>query len=222
MDKNALKITADGSHTLYVEELDETYHSVHGAIQEAKHVFINAGLNYTHKDAVNILEVGFGTGLNAFLTLLDSQETNRDIHYTGVEAFPLQEELLNDLNYLKELKAKEKEVKLFHLLHQCNWNSYQFIMDNFRLKKVQTDLNNFIADEQFHIIYFDAFGPRVQPELWDKSIFEKMYKALNERGVLVTYCAKGSVKRTLKEVGFEIESLPGPPGKREMTRAVKC
>jgi len=222
LDKNALKITADGSHTLYVEELDETYHSVHGAIQEAKHVFINAGLNYTHKDAVNILEVGFGTGLNAFLTLLDSQETNRDIHYTGVEAFPLQEELLNDLNYLKELKAKEKEVKLFHLLHQCNWNSYQFIMDNFRLKKVQTDLNNFIADEQFHIIYFDAFGPRVQPELWDKSIFEKMYKALNERGVLVTYCAKGSVKRTLKEVGFEIESLPGPPGKREMTRAVKC
>ena len=222
MDKSALKITADGSHTLYVEGLDETYHSVHGAIQEAKHVFIDAGLNFVEKKHIKILEIGYGTGLNTFLTLLEAHKKKVEVDYVGIEAFPLKAALIDELNYLEELKAGSEEKKLFHLLHQCDWENNQNITANFKLKKVQTDLINYITNENFDLIYFDAFGPRVQPALWEKLIFEKMYNALNDEGILVTYCAKGSVKRILKEVGFEVESLPGPPGKREMTRAIKC
>ena len=221
MDKSALKITADGSHTLYVKELDETYHSIHGAIQEAKHVFIDAGFKHVKKERLKILEVGFGTGLNAFLTLQESQSTNKHVDYVGIEAYPLQKSIVTELNYLKELEATEEEVRWFYQLHQCDWEVYQTITNQLYLKKVQTDINTFITDEQFDIIYFDAFGPRVQPDMWEQTVFEKMFNLLSEGGVLVTYGAKGSVKRTLKTVGFEIESLPGPPGKREMTRAVK-
>lgn len=221
MDKKTLKITADGSHTIYLPELDETYHSVHGAVQEANHVFINAGLNFVSNKTTKILEIGFGTGLNAFLTLLESQNVARKIHYVGVEAFPLKESLINELNYLDELEVNKINKENFYLLHQCDWEDYQIITTNFDLKKVRSDIKNFVTHEQFDIVYFDAFGPRVQPEMWDKSVFQKMFKLLNIGGVLVTYCAKGSVKRALKEVGFEVENLPGPPGKREMTRAIK-
>lgn len=219
MDKREFKITADGSHTLYVADLDETYHSTHGAIQEAKHVFIEAGLKYLDKEEVNILEVGFGTGLNAFLTLLESD--NRIINYTGIEAFPLNEKLINQLNYTAELKSTQLEKELFNKLHKVKWESYQKITPDFSLNKVKIELDAFKSDEQFDVIYFDAFGPRVQPEMWTEAIFKKMYDCLNDDGIIVTYCAKGSVKRGLKAVGFEIESLPGPPGKREMTRAIK-
>ncbi len=219
MDKIAFKITEDGSHTLYLEGLDETYHSKHGAIQEAMHVFIAAGLNHKTAAKLNILEIGFGTGLNAFLTLKESN--NRAISYTSLEAFPLKEEIIAQLNYAKELDLIAADKELFEKMHEVEWGEYQEITTQFHLNKIEVELANYSASEKFDLIYFDAFGPRVQPEMWEKEIFEKMYDVLCDNGVLVTYCAKGSVKRTLKEVGFEIESLPGPPGKREMTRAKK-
>ena len=221
MDKREFKITADGSHTLYVAALDETYHSTHGAIQEAVHVFINAGLNYFDQPQLNVLEIGFGTGLNAFLTLLEVQKKNIEVNYTGIEAFPLEENIVTELNYVAELNSTIEEKQLFSELHKVEWESYQKITSNFRLNKTKVTLAEFKAVEQFDVIYFDAFGPRVQPEMWTEAVFEKMYNCLAANGILVTYCAKGSVKRGLKAVGFEVESLPGPPGKREMTRALK-
>ncbi len=221
MDKKEFKITADGSHTLYVPSLDETYHSSHGAIQEAIHVFINAGFNYINKQELKVLEIGFGTGLNAFLTLLEASNQNRNIKYTSLEAYPLDQEIISQLNYTEELNSTTKEVTLFNKLHQVEWECYKKITEHFSLSKKKVKLSDFNPDEQFDIIYFDAFGPRVQPNMWSVSIFETMYNCLEKDGVLVTYCAKGSVKRALKEVGFEIEALPGPPGKREMTRAKK-
>lgn len=219
--KKVFQLTADGSHTLYVEGLDETYHSKHGAIQEAEHVFISAGLDYFTELNLNVLEVGFGTGLNTFLTLLSAQKKNIKVNYTGIEAYPLSDEIIQQLNYTDELNSTKEEQELFQKLHEVEWESVQKITPYFNLIKWEVDLTEFKAEQQFDLIYFDAFGPRVQPEMWTKEIFEKMYTALNPNGILVTYCAKGSVKRTLKEVGFEIEALPGPPGKREMTRAVK-
>jgi tRNA U34 5-methylaminomethyl-2-thiouridine-forming methyltransferase MnmC len=219
MDKIAFKITEDGSHTLYVKDLDETYHSRHGAIQEAMHVFIGAGLNDVKQISLNVLEIGFGTGLNTFLTLKEAGD--KIINYTSLEAYPLQEDIVSQLNYTTELKLSSNGIELFKKCHQVEWGSYQEITPTFNLNKVKVELANYKAAEQFDLIYFDAFGPNVQPDMWEKSIFENMYSLLSEKGILVTYCAKGSVKRTLKEVGFDVESLPGPPGKREMTRAKK-
>lgn len=222
MDKPEIKITADGSHTLYLKSLDETYHSIHGAIQEAIHVYINAGFNYYKNRAqLNVLEVGFGTGLNAFLTYQESLKNNIEVNYTSIEAYPLQKESIDKLNYLSELNVAEKEIKLFNKLHEAKWNENEKITGSFSLTKLELMLQDFTREEQYDVIYFDAFGPRVQPELWETSILQQMFNALKVNGVLVTYCAKGSVKRALKEVGFKIESIPGPPGKREMTRAIK-
>lgn len=221
MDKRELKITTDGSHTLYIPELDETYHSKHGAIQEAKHVFIEAGLKYLQKIKLNILEVGFGTGLNTFLTLLEADKKRLEINYVGVEAFPLEQEVIEQLNYTKELNSNTEEIILFNKLHEIEWGRERTISSSFVLNKQQIELDNFQIKNKFDVIYFDAFGPRVQPKMWTEDIFKKMYDCLNEGGILVTYCAKGSVKRGLKGVGFKLESLPGPPGKREMTRALK-
>ena len=220
MDNITFKITEDGSHTLYLKGLDETYHSRHGAIQEAMHVFIAAGLNCSAQSKLNILEIGFGTGLNAFLTL---QELNhRTVNYTSLEAFPLSDDIVNELNYTVELDLDSTGIDQFNKMHQVGWGNYQEITPKFNLKKVNQKLDQFTTTEKFDLIYFDAFGPRVQPEMWTKEIFENMYGVLYQNGILVTYCAKGSVKRTLKEVGFMVEPLPGPPGKREMTRARKC
>ncbi len=221
MENISFKITADGSHTLYVKDLNETYHSINGAIQESKHIFINAGFNYLKKPQLKILEVGFGTGLNAFLTLLECIKTKTKIDYTTIETFPLANKIIEQLNYTTELKSILKETKLFHLLHQVAWERYQKITSNFQLNKIKVELNNYQTIEQFDLVYFDAFAPQVQPDMWTKSIFEKVYDLMSEGGILVTYCAKGSVKRTLIEVGFNIENLPGPPGKREITRARK-
>jgi tRNA U34 5-methylaminomethyl-2-thiouridine-forming methyltransferase MnmC len=219
MDKIAFKITEDGSHTLYLEDLDETYHSKHGAIQEAMHVFIEAGLKHKKQSKINILEVGFGTGLNAFLTL--QQSNYKNINYTSLEAYPLSDDIISQLNYSQELKLDVKSIQQLEKLHKVEWESYQEITPSFNLNKVKVELACYTTNEKFDIIYFDAFGPRVQPEMWDKAIFEYMFDILSDNGILVTYCAKGSVKRTLKDVGFEVEPLPGPPGKREMTRAKK-
>ncbi len=224
MDRKEIKITSDGSHTIYLPELDETYHSVHGAMQEAEHVFIDAGLMHFKGSAeVKILEVGFGTGLNAFLTLLEVLNGNQQVKYFGVEAFPLSFETIKQLNYVNQLKlTSKKQENFFEQIHLAGWNQENILDANFSLTKLKTKIENFDSSEKFDLIYFDAFGPRVQPEMWEENVLRKMYDVLDSKGALVTYCAKGSVKRLLKEVGFEVETLPGPPGKREMTRATKC
>lgn len=216
MEKSAqIFATEDGSNSLYLPEFDETYHSRHGAIQESMHVFIENGLKSINKKNIKILEFGFGTGLNALMTLINSKE--KQIEYAGVEKFPLDIPLLNQLNYAKN----KEEHALFEKIHSVDWNKKAVITDDFSLEKIKSDFINFQSNEKFDIIYFDAFAPRVQPELWTKEVFEKVFSLLSKGGILVTYCAKGAVKRTLKEVGFEVIKLPGPPGKREMTKAVK-
>lgn len=214
--------TEDGSHSLFVEALDENYHSIYGAIQEAKHVFIEAGLHYFKaKAALRILEIGFGTGLNAFVTYLENQTNQQQIDYVGVEAFPVVSSEYNMLNYAKELEADVHQSQ-FLKLHEVAWEGSQTIDTHFKLTKLETTFEALkIASYHFDIIYFDAFAPSAQPELWSQEIFDKMYAALKPNGILVTYCAKGVVKRTMKAAGFTIEGLPGPKGKREMTRAIK-
>ena len=212
-------ITADGSTTIQIKDWEEQYHSKHGAIQEAYHVFIKMGLNL-FTDNVSILEIGFGTGLNAFITLLESQKRQLDINYTGIEAYPVSLAEINQLNYVKELNAHEFE-ELFKKLHEIDWEIKSVITPNFLFEKKQIQFQNITTKNQYDLIYFDAFGARVQPELWTKDIFAIMYHALKKKGVLVTYSAKGSVRRAMQEAGFKVERLEGPPGKREMLRATK-
>jgi tRNA U34 5-methylaminomethyl-2-thiouridine-forming methyltransferase MnmC len=222
LDKLEIKITADGSHTLYVPSLDETYHSIHGAIQEAIHIYINAGFNYLiDKKSLNVLEVGFGTGLNTFLTYREGLNNVVEVNYSSIEAYPLSKEDIEPLNYLQQLNASEIETQVFNEMHQIEWNKENKLTDQFVLRKLEMLLQDFDEKEVYDVVYFDAFGPRVQTELWEVPILQLMYEALLPKGILVTYCAKGSVKRALKEVGFIIENIPGPPGKREMTRAIK-
>lgn len=217
--KIEIKLTDDNSHTLFVPDLNETYHSKHGAIQESMHVFVNAGLGYFNEKKLTVLEVGFGTGLNAALSCIFAEDNAVLVDYTGVEAFPINNEIAQQLNYTSLIEGlSEKE---FLNLHYLRWNEKTKISNYFSLTKLNKSIKDFELDNNFDVVFFDAFGPNVQPEMWDKSIFENLFNSLKENGVLVTYCAKGSVKRTLKEVGFTIENLPGPPGKREMTRAIK-
>ncbi len=212
--------TLDGSKTIHIADWDEQYHSKHGAIQEAYHVFIKSGLSLFSDSSLSILEIGFGTGLNCLITLVEAQKLNLDIRYTGVEAYPVTAEELEQLDYISALKA-EKLVKEFQNMHQSSWEKEVVISDSFRLYKKQEDFKDFNDPQAFNLIYFDAFGARVQPELWTEAIFLKMYAALQDKGVLVTYSAKGSVRRAMQAVGFVVERLPGPPGKREMLRATK-
>ncbi|MEA1787040.1 tRNA (5-methylaminomethyl-2-thiouridine)(34)-methyltransferase MnmD [Arenibacter sp. GZD96] len=212
--------TSDGSKTIYLVDWDEHYHSKHGAIQEAYHVFIHAGLTlFSHRD-IAILEMGFGTGLNAFITLEEAQKLHLKIAYTGVELYPISQTELQQLNYLQQLN-KQSLAPLFWSMHQNPWNDVIPLTENFSLKKVQMDFLEVADHNKYHLIYFDAFGARVQPELWTEHLFLKMYNALKYNGILVTYAAKGSVRRALQSVGFAVERLPGPPGKREMLRARK-
>lgn len=213
--------TSDGSKSLYLPEYDETYHSRHGALQEAYHVFIRSGLDLFEEGAeVRILEMGFGTGLNCLITWLEAKRRKLKIYYCGLEAYPISIDVARELDYPVALGHKESQP-LFERLHRSPWDRAARIDESFELKKVQGLLTDFEETSCYDLIYFDAFGPRVQPELWTESVFEKMYKALGRKGVLVTYSAKGSVRRALQAVGFEVERLPGPPGKREMLRARK-
>jgi|APLak6261662433_1056034.scaffolds.fasta_scaffold00158_6 tRNA U34 5-methylaminomethyl-2-thiouridine-forming methyltransferase MnmC len=213
--------TADGSHSLFLKDLDEHYHSVHGAIQESKHVFLQAGLSqFNDKKSISILEIGFGTGLNALLTLIENANSNRVIDYTTLEAFPLDMEVVNELNYVQELNASDYH-SIYLQMHESEWETKISLSPNFNFTKIKNTLQQVSFPQQYDLIYFDAFGPRVQPELWTEEIFQKIYNATAVGGMLVTYCAKGEVKRTLKKVGFVLETLPGPPGKREMIRVIK-
>ncbi len=220
MNSRILKETMDGSHTLYQPELDEHYHSTKGALQESMHVFIKNGYGYfdTNKD-LQILEVGFGTGLNALLTLSENRKTSRNVCYTGIEKYPLPPEIIVKLNYVKCFQGAYAD-ELFEM-HNSIWGDWQEFPGSFFLKKLKVDLLNFQTTEQFNLIYFDAFAPDKQPELWSEEVFKQCYEILIDGGVLVTYSAKGLIKRRLKHIGFEVEILPGPPGKREMIRALK-
>lgn len=218
--KIELQITEDGSHTLFVPKLNEHYHSVHGAIQESKHIFIDTGLRNCSKSQIKVLEIGFGTGLNAFLTALESEDNNLNISYTTLELYPITLLDANKLNFPKLLNSS-KEI-LFEAIHAAKWEEREQITSQFSILKHHLDFSkpqNFVTKEKFDVIYFDAFAPEKQPEMWTLPIFQKIYSLCEPDAILTTYCAKGSVRRMLQEVGFEVERLPGPPGKREILRA---
>ena len=218
--KREIIITDDGSTTIRIPDWDENYHSTHGAIQEAKHVFIKNGLNLFQKqDSISILEIGFGTGLNAFITFLETL-TKDKVNYLGIEAYPISEEEIAQMNYVAELQATQYQA-VFDKMHSCDWESQQNITENFILTKRKQFFQDIEDKEQYDLIYFDAFGFPLQPELWSEAIFKKMYDALLPKGTLVTYACRSSIKNAMLSVGFSIEKLPGAPGKREMLRATK-
>lgn len=226
--KRKIITTADGSKTIHIEEWNEQYHSVHGAIREANHVYIKHGLLFyysefksksQHNEAISVLEIGFGTGLNAFLTLLKADELKQKIQYVGVEAYPVLKEEIAVLNYTELISPTHSDE--FQKLHDIPWEELTEISDVFELKKEQKYFNDIRDISKFDVVYFDAFGSRVQPELWTETIFELMYKAMKSNSVLVTYSAVGSAKRALRNLGFEVTRLEGPPNKRHMLRAIK-
>ena len=219
--KKEIFITADGSTSFHLPQWNEQYHSKHGALQEAYHVFIRSGLDlFANNSTVSILEIGFGTGLNAFITFLEQQKQNLIIDYVGVEKYPLKKDEILLLNYPSSLKAMEFQ-SVFNQIHHSKWEVPIAIDKSFTLTKRQQDFKDISDKNTYNLIYFDAFGARVQPELWTEEIFNKMYQALKPNGVLVTYSAKGSVRRAMLSVGFTVEKIPGPKGKREMLRAFK-
>ena len=212
--------TADGSHTIRIEHWDEQYHSKHGAISESYHVFIDSGLKCVNKKHIAILEMGFGTGLNALISLIEADKISVQINYTAVEAYPVSKKEWLMLNYADQLNAPGYDEH-FQRMHSSPWSETVRITDNFSLTKLKEDMALVKKEEEYNLIYFDAFGYRVQPELWDLEVFRNMYHSLKNDGILVTYAAKGVVRRNMQAVGFEVERLPGPPGKREMLRGRK-
>ena len=257
--KRKIITTADGSKTIQLPDWNEQYHSVHGAVQESYHVFIANGLAHIQSDSISILEIGFGTGLNALITYLEAKKSKTDIQYTGVEAFPVMEEEWGELDYAYRLRARaldkgahpdgnslvddatallgnpspsnkdsvafyealESLDDIFIRMHEIPWEAPAAISEDFILQKQQKDFFKIEDESLYDLVYFDAFGARVQPELWTEGLFRKMYLAMKKDGILTTYSAKGSVRRAMQAVGFTVERLPGPPGKREMLRAHK-
>lgn len=209
--------TADGSQTLFVPSLDEHYHSIKGALTESQHIFIHMGFQACKCEEPRILEIGFGTGLNALLTIEEAEKTQRKTHYTSLERYPLSMEIIQQLDYPKLVQP---QTAAFYLpLHQAPWNEWHEITSHFRLKKEECDFTQLTIKEQYDVIYYDAFAPEKQPEMWTQEIFNQMYECLATNGILVTYCAKGVVRRMLQSAGFTVERLPGPPnGKREILR----
>lgn len=219
-----LILTEDGSSSLFVPELKEHYHSVHGAVQESTHIFIRAGWDYYRerhpgKMPVSILEAGFGTGLNAWLTLSAAGEAGVPVFYHSIEKYPLTPEEYGALNYARQFPRPQQE--LFEALHRAPWQAATALTPLFTLYKEEGDFRSFGLQRPADLVYYDAFNPDVQPHLWTAEVFARFYEALVPGGVLVTYCVKGIVKRALREVGFTLRRLPGPPGKREMLRAEK-
>lgn len=219
MKTNELFTTSDGSHSLLSAEFEVPYHSRHGAIGETQHVFIDAGLKSKHDlEHVSILDIGFGTGLNAYMSFLERAAMGVAIYYEAVEAYPIDLSVAKSLNYALQLHADNTP---FLKMHELSWSIEHPLGEGFVFQKKQKTFQDFNSTHLFDVIYYDAFAPNAQPELWEVDILAKMYSLLNESGVLVTYCAQGQFKRNLKSAGFSIEALPGPTGKREMTRARK-
>ena len=222
--KITLAPTEDGSPTLYNPLFGEHYHSIHGAVQESMHIFIEAGLHSwlknSTKQSLHILEVGFGTGLNALLTALDEQSKELSLHYTSLELYPIQEEIYSQLHF--DIKHRDSD-KCLQELHSTAWNTAISLQCNpyFTLEKRHCALQNFSATHPIDLIYFDAFSPEVQEELWDEAIFKVLYDKSHSGAIIVTYCAKGEVRRRLQRAGWQVERLAGPPGKREMLRGTK-
>jgi len=211
--------TGDGSHTIYVPELNEHYHSVHGAVQESEHIFIKNGYRAFSGEKIRIFEVGFGTGLNCLLTASECLRDKRDVTYTTIEKFPLGENTLESLNHFRYLDMDYEES--LRQVYKAAWNKPVRIFTNLLLHKIEGDLTADDINGEYDLIYFDAFGPDKQPEMWTRDIFRKISLLTASNGIFVTYSAKGEVKRNLRNFGFRVELLPGPPGKREMIRAVK-
>lgn len=214
-----LIITSDGSHSIHLPELNEHYHSIHGAVQESMIVFIQNGYDCCNADEINILEIGFGTGLNALLTLERSIEDKRKVYYTSIEKFPLEKEITEKLNYERYV-GKHLKGMLANI-HSAAWEETVGITGNFTLRKLKSDFISCEIEGRYNLIYFDAFGPDKQPEMWEETLFRKIESVTNPGALFVTYSAKGTVRRLLRSCGFEVSLVPGPPGKREMIQAVK-
>ncbi len=226
MERKAV-LTADGSHTIALSGSHITYHSLHGAVQESRHVYIEAGLKYalsqftpTGTQPLRVMEIGFGTGLNALLSYQQMREIQSSLYYYAIEPYPLLLQEAQLLNYVQQL-ADPTLAPVFSLLHTAVWEEAVGITNTFTLYKTQLPVLQMAAQDPFHVVYFDAFAPDVQPELWTTEVFEKLYQLLYGGGALVTYCSKGTVRRAMQSVGFIIEKRKGPPGKREMVRAIK-
>lgn len=224
MDNQAYEIitTGDGSDSVKIKNSEITFHSSHGAVQESRHIFIERGLHYVVQQnpglkKLKIFEVGFGTGLNALLTAIEAPKLRTSIEYHSIDFYPLPDSLFFKLNYSEILN----EFELYKTITQTPWNQLVFITAFFKLKKNVGDLTALQMNEKFDVIYFDAFAPNDQPELWTEEIFTKLFNSLNDGGILVTYCSKTVVQSAMKNAGFQIEKIPGPPGKREILRAVK-
>ncbi|SMD34533.1 tRNA U34 5-methylaminomethyl-2-thiouridine-forming methyltransferase MnmC [Reichenbachiella faecimaris] len=218
--------TRDGSSSLLIPEMNETYHSTHGAITESEYVFLKMGLDHfrdkhPEQKEISILEIGFGTGLNVWLTALAVENSGLKINFFSIEKYPLKPELIEKLNY-KDKRKSDGARSLFAKVHEVEWEKQCEISQAFSLTKIQTDIATFSPDrESYDLIYFDAFAPSKQPEMWSQEVLSKMHELLKPNGVFVTYCAQGQFKRDLKAVGFDTEELDGPPGKKEMTRGTK-
>lgn len=216
-----LEITSDGSPTLYVPSLDEHYHSVKGALAESRHIFIGKGFDCHPSSAPDVLEIGFGTGLNAFLTLLAAEEAGKPVHYTALELYPLEAEWIACLDYPREIAPGRYPD--YERLHTSEWGKEVAVTPSFFLYKWNVDfVSATLPEDRYDLVYFDAFAPEKQPEMWTQEIFDRLYAALRKKGILTTYCSKGIVRRMLQASGFVVERLPGPPnGKREILRAIK-
>jgi len=216
-----LIITEDGSHTIYLPEIDEHYHSIHGAIQESLHVYIEAGLIYSKRKVLNILEIGFGTGLNAYLTYCYALKENISVNYFTIEKFPLKESEYSILNYAKNIFPENEPI--FDRIHRADWNTPVVISPNFTLQKLRVDLLDFQFDSTppFDLVYYDAFAPDKQPEMWTDEMLQKVASKVGAGGILVTYCAKGAVRRAFTTAGFQMERISGPIGKKEILRGKK-
>ena len=210
-----IKKTLDGSHTIYLPAIDEHYHSVNGAVQESRHIFIDAGLKACKKNEIYVLEVGFGTGLNASLALLEAEQSRKKISYTAIELYPLMENEIAQLNY------SEYTGTAFQTIHSAKWGADVKISSHFAIRKILADFIVFDLQEKYDVIFFDAFSPEKQPEMWTENVFSRLYKHCNAEAILTSYCAKGKVRRAMQAAGFVVERLPGPLGKREILRARK-
>lgn len=215
-------VTEDGSHTIFLPEINEHYHSVHGAIQESLHIYINQGLLHLEKNELSILEIGFGTGLNAWLTYCFARQNSLKINYFSLEKYPLNESEFLKLNYTENIFQENAGV--FKQMHFSEWNRPVRISSDFLLEKVNADLitYTFSKAHQFDLVYYDAFAPEKQPEMWDDEIIQKVAETVRKNGILLTYCAKGAVRRAFSSAGFEMERIPGPPGKKEILRGKKA